>query len=164
MGRKKPTLAANKDAFTRINFLYQAASITLATNPRNTGLVRFYMNSLTSVAQKNVLRLDPSIKRTVCKKCHSLLVPGVTCKVRTKAKRECHVVVTCLCCKKVKRFLSREDYALWSEQNSQAAMKMQPVAQPSKQKLSLKEKQVTLPQEDEKQAKIKQTNEDSTQN
>ena len=29
---------------------------------------------------------DPSIKRTVCKHCHALLIPGITARVRVRRK------------------------------------------------------------------------------
>lgn len=32
------------------------------------------------------IRRDPSIKRTLCKKCNSLLIPGVTASLRIKSE------------------------------------------------------------------------------
>jgi ribonuclease P protein subunit RPR2 len=43
------------------------------------------------------LRLPPRLKRKICRKCRAFWVPGATCRVRTRAKRE-HVVITCLRC------------------------------------------------------------------
>ncbi|XP_070579779.1 ribonuclease P protein subunit p21-like [Ptychodera flava] len=105
----------NREAFQRMNFLYQAAHCTLVHNPDNVELARFYITTMRTIAKRLVLRIDPSIKRTICKKCNSLLVPGVTATVRMRAKREQHLVVACLSCKAVKRFLAREGYQLWSE-------------------------------------------------
>ncbi|XP_077980609.1 ribonuclease P protein subunit p21-like [Glandiceps talaboti] len=105
----------NREAFQRMNFLYQAAHSTLVQNPDNVELARFYIATMRTIAKRLVLRIDPSIKRTICKKCNLLLIPGITATVRMRAKREQHVVVTCLFCKMVKRFLARENYQLWSE-------------------------------------------------
>ncbi|XP_038067500.1 ribonuclease P protein subunit p21-like isoform X2 [Patiria miniata] len=105
----------NQDALQRINFLYQAAHCMLLQNPENTKLARFYITTMKNVAKKAVLRIHPNIKRTVCKRCDLLLVPGLTSKVRVKGKRQKHVVVTCLECGGVKRFLSNNDYKLWVE-------------------------------------------------
>ncbi|GAB1600803.1 ribonuclease P protein subunit p21-like [Argonauta hians] len=112
-----------KESFQRINFLYQAAYLTLTVNPQNTGLVRFYINTLKTIAQRQVLRLDPHLKRTICKKCFSLLVPGLTAKIRSRGSREKHSVVTCLECGMVKRFLWRPDHQLWID-NPAAWLKM----------------------------------------
>ncbi|EDO29170.1 predicted protein [Nematostella vectensis] len=105
-----------RDGYNRLNFLYQAACATIASNPRNTGLARFYASTMKTIGERLVLKLDPSIKRTVCKHCCALMVPGVTSKVRIRARRERHVVETCLSCGVVKRYLARKDYKLWSEQ------------------------------------------------
>ena len=77
---------------------------------------------------------DPSIKRTVCKRCDALLIPGVTCTHRLRgelnadlfylfaqlhfcvARREAHIVVRCSTCGAAKRFLLRKNHQLWTEQ------------------------------------------------
>lgn len=71
-----------------------------------------------SIARKLVIRLDPSIKRVICKSCDSLLIPGVSCTHRLRGRREKHVTVTCLSCGMTKRFLARKQYKLFSENNS----------------------------------------------
>ncbi|XP_006816338.1 ribonuclease P protein subunit p21-like [Saccoglossus kowalevskii] len=105
----------NREAFHRMNFLYQAAHSTLVQNPNNIELSRFYIATMKTIAKRLVLRIDPSVKRTICKRCHTLLLPGITSTVRMRAKRERHLVVTCIFCKQVKRFLTREGHQLWSE-------------------------------------------------
>ncbi|ETE70560.1 Ribonuclease P protein subunit p21, partial [Ophiophagus hannah] len=60
---------------------------------------------------------DPSVKRTICKSCFSLLIPGVSSTVRQRKRRHQRwTVVQCLNCGLSKRFLSKPDYKLWSEQ------------------------------------------------
>ena len=78
----------------------------------NLRLARYYVRSLKDVAEKHVLRLEPAIKRSTCRKCDMPLVPGITSRVRTRAERERHTVVTCLHCGEVKRYLSRAAHAL----------------------------------------------------
>ncbi len=106
----------NKDAFCRMNYLYQAAHTLLRESPQNIELVRHYTHILQSIAKKQVLRIHPEIKRQLCKKCCMLLVPGVTCTVRKKGKTQKHIVVTCLDCTSVKRFPTRANYQLWVDQ------------------------------------------------
>ncbi|KAM3847522.1 ribonuclease P protein subunit p21 isoform 2-T3 [Vipera latastei] len=60
---------------------------------------------------------DPSVKRTICKSCFSLLVPGISSTVRQRKRRHQRwTVVQCLNCGLSKRFLSNPGYKLWSEQ------------------------------------------------
>ena len=97
----------NKDAIERMNYLYQIAHEALRL--KNESLARFYIYTMMGISKRLVIRLDPSIKRTICKHCHSLLIPGITMKVRISPNREPHVVNTCLYCGKVKRYLARSD-------------------------------------------------------
>uniref|UniRef100_A0A8C6TJ24 Uncharacterized protein n=1 Tax=Neogobius melanostomus TaxID=47308 RepID=A0A8C6TJ24_9GOBI len=102
----------DRDAYLRLNFLYQAAHCVLAQNPDNTELARFYCFTQKTIARRLVLRQDPSVKRTLCKKCYSLLIPGVTATTRQKTR---FTVTTCLSCGEKKTFLNNPDYVLWSD-------------------------------------------------
>ncbi|XP_034277595.1 ribonuclease P protein subunit p21 isoform X2 [Pantherophis guttatus] len=107
----------DKEAFQRLNFLYQAAHCVLAQNPNNQELARFYCHTQNNISRRLVLRQDPSVKRTICKSCFSLLIPGVSSTVRQRKRRHQRwTVVQCLNCGLSKRFLSNPDYKLWSEQ------------------------------------------------
>nr|XP_056722842.1 ribonuclease P protein subunit p21 [Euleptes europaea] len=118
----------DKEAFQRLNFLYQAAHCVLAQNPDNQELARFYCHTQNSISRRLVLRQDPSVKRTICKSCFSLLVPGVSSTVRQRKRRHQRwTVVRCLNCGLTKRFLSNPDYKLWSEQ-PEALLENQTVA------------------------------------
>lgn len=97
----------NKDALERMNYLYQIAYEALKVN--NQPLARFYISTMVNIGKRLVIRLDPSIKRTICKHCHSLLVEGITMKTRISSRRETHVVKTCLYCGNIKRFLARDE-------------------------------------------------------
>jgi len=107
---------AKLDVLQRINYLYQAAHLALKQGPGGATLSRFYVQTLVSIAQKNVIRLDPSIKRTLCKRCHSLQLPGVTSTVRIQQKRRrSQRIVTCLQCKSMKRFPINPAHQLWGD-------------------------------------------------
>ncbi|XP_028681563.1 ribonuclease P protein subunit p21 [Erpetoichthys calabaricus] len=111
------TNVKDKDAYLRLNFLYQAAHCVLATNPENVELARFYCHTEKNISKRLVLRQDPSVKRTICKKCCSLLVPGVTATVRQRKcrQRQRKTVVRCLSCGKTKQFLNNPSYVLWGD-------------------------------------------------
>lgn len=52
--QKKVKLNFNADVYKRLNFLHQAAMLSLS---HNEDLSRFYMETMKSVAQRNVIRL-----------------------------------------------------------------------------------------------------------
>ena len=97
----------NKDALKRMNYLYQLAYEALKLN--NQPLSRFYIYTMRGISQRLVIKIDKSIKRTICKHCNSLLVPGITMTVRVSSKRETHIVETCLFCNNQKRYLARPE-------------------------------------------------------
>ncbi|KAA8589839.1 hypothetical protein FQN60_013204 [Etheostoma spectabile] len=102
----------DKDAYQRLNYLYQAAHCVLAQNPENVELARFYCFTQRTIARRLVLRQDPSVKRSLCKKCCSLLIPGVTASTRQRRKnsRTRFTVVRCLSCGQSKTFLNDPDH------------------------------------------------------
>ncbi|XP_008992344.1 ribonuclease P protein subunit p21 isoform X1 [Callithrix jacchus] len=131
----------DREAFQRLNFLYQvslrqrphgtmlraasprmsaplpqAAHCVLAQDPENQALARFYCHTERTIAKRLVLRRDPSVKRTLCRGCSSLLVPGLTC---TQRQRRCRgqrwTVQTCLTCQRSQRFLNDPGHLLWGD-------------------------------------------------
>nr|XP_015216530.1 PREDICTED: ribonuclease P protein subunit p21 isoform X1 [Lepisosteus oculatus]XP_015216531.1 PREDICTED: ribonuclease P protein subunit p21 isoform X1 [Lepisosteus oculatus]XP_015216532.1 PREDICTED: ribonuclease P protein subunit p21 isoform X1 [Lepisosteus oculatus]XP_015216533.1 PREDICTED: ribonuclease P protein subunit p21 isoform X1 [Lepisosteus oculatus] len=117
----------DKEAFQRLNFLYQAAHCVLAQNPENVELARFYCFTQKTISKRLVLRQDPSVKRTLCKKCCSLLVPGVTATVRQRrcSRRQRMTMVRCLSCGQTKRFPNNPGYQLWVDR-PEAQLENQP--------------------------------------
>ncbi|XP_075708911.1 ribonuclease P protein subunit p21 isoform X1 [Rhinoderma darwinii] len=106
--------------------LEQAAHCVLAANPENVELARFYCHTEKTIGKRLVLRQDPSIKRTICKRCSSLLLSGVTCTVRLRKRRGQRLtLVRCLSCGHTKRFLNNPNHKLWSEQ-PEALLENQP--------------------------------------
>ncbi|XP_032381974.1 ribonuclease P protein subunit p21 [Etheostoma spectabile] len=124
----------DKDAYQRLNYLYQAAHCVLAQNPENVELARFYCFTQRTIARRLVLRQDPSVKRSLCKKCCSLLIPGVTASTRQRRKnsRTRFTVVRCLSCGQSKTFLNDPDHRLWVDQpEAQLEQQKQPDPGPS---------------------------------
>uniref|UniRef100_A0A3Q3VPY9 Uncharacterized protein n=1 Tax=Mola mola TaxID=94237 RepID=A0A3Q3VPY9_MOLML len=108
----------DKEAYQRLNFLYQAAHCVLSQNSENVELARFYCFTQKTIARRLVLRQDPSVKRTLCKKCCSLLIPGVTATTRQRRKKRKtrFTVVRCLSCGQTKPLLNNPNYCLWVDQ------------------------------------------------
>ncbi|XP_037106086.1 ribonuclease P protein subunit p21 [Syngnathus acus] len=107
----------DKEAYLRLNYLYQAAHCVLAENPDNVELARFYCFTQRTIAKRLVLRQDPSVKRTICKKCCSPLIPGLTATIRQRkrGKKRRVTVLRCLSCKQSKTLLNDPDYCLWQD-------------------------------------------------
>ncbi|MCD6504609.1 ribonuclease P [Candidatus Bathyarchaeota archaeon] len=68
-------------------------------------LARRYVDMAFRIAMKTRTRIPKEYKRLVCRKCRNLLIPGVNCRVRLQPRREPHVVVTCLNCGRIVRYL-----------------------------------------------------------
>ncbi len=86
---------AKQIARRRIQVLFEQAERTCKENPK---LAQRYVESARRVAMAARLRLPATYKRRICKSCNTLLVPGYNARVRIRARRETHTVVTCLCC------------------------------------------------------------------
>ncbi|OBZ71023.1 Ribonuclease P protein subunit p21 [Grifola frondosa] len=71
-------------------------------------LSRSYVQSMRIIGQKTMVRMDPSIKRTLCKNCNTVLIPGTTSTVRIKpCPSHGHAVVyTCLACSTARRIIA----------------------------------------------------------
>ncbi|XP_075835365.1 E3 ubiquitin-protein ligase TRIM39 isoform X5 [Microtus pennsylvanicus] len=106
----------DREAFQRLSFLYQAAHCVLSQNPENQALARFYCHTEKTIAKRLVLRQDPSVKRTLCRDCSSLLIPGLTCTQRQRRlKGQRWTVQTCLTCQRSQRFLNDPKHLLWGD-------------------------------------------------
>ncbi|KAJ7594545.1 RNAse P Rpr2/Rpp21/SNM1 subunit domain-containing protein [Mycena floridula] len=94
-----PSAVTNREILQRLSFTYQASaylnSIPVSTvtdgsrkRKRTTAhnLSKRYIDSMKIVGQKTTVKMDPSIKRTLCKGCNVVLMPGSTCTVRVKSK------------------------------------------------------------------------------
>ncbi|KAJ3175088.1 Ribonuclease P protein subunit p21 [Geranomyces variabilis] len=57
-------------------------------------LSRFYIRTRRAVERKLVLRSHPSVKRSLCKRCKGLLLPGVSAMVKVKVEQGRPIVLT----------------------------------------------------------------------
>ncbi|KAF7969067.1 hypothetical protein HWV62_28419 [Athelia sp. TMB] len=121
---------ANRDILQRLSFLYQASVYLAAAAPHpapipsdpqpkeitpkakrrkrpvlsTADLARSYVRSMRAVGQKTTTKMDPSVKRTLCGGCSTVLLPG-TATVRVKPMRS-HghgVTYTCAACGTARR-------------------------------------------------------------
>ena len=112
MGKNKAGNLKTKapESAARMNFLYQAAHTILddknsdeksnsKTTKSNQIVAAYYTQLMVGIGHKSVLRSSKELKRTICKGCRSLLLPGktATVKIKTKEKRigsQCNICKT----------------------------------------------------------------------
>ncbi|KAL6454591.1 Rpp21 Ribonuclease P protein subunit p21 [Candida maltosa Xu316] len=103
---------ANRDNYARLSHLYQIGN-NLATSTNHSGheiLARGYNRNLDLLSKRTVIKLSPHLKRSLCKSCNSLLIPGLTVSVyienlsKEKSKHNDVLIHKCLNCDKIKRF------------------------------------------------------------
>ncbi|MEM0215972.1 MAG: ribonuclease P [Candidatus Bathyarchaeia archaeon] len=82
-------------AMQRIRTLFQLARQIYAQNP---ALAQRYVDIARRIAMAARIRLPREFRRQVCRHCKGFILPGVSCRVRIKQRREPHVVITCLKC------------------------------------------------------------------
>lgn len=117
--RKKKLVGENQE---RINYLVQASRAlgltagSSASVQSQRGLAAQLGSLAGAVGRRCVLRLAPALKRCLCKGCGTALVYGVNAKVRHRSRRQKHLVVTCLTCHTIKRFINNPRHQLWFEQ------------------------------------------------
>ncbi|KAI8080172.1 uncharacterized protein B0P05DRAFT_540260 [Gilbertella persicaria] len=129
----------NTQIFERLSFLHQAATLMTTIqydtqlkstskkpikdwqgDPPGTlyGTSRYLNHNMKQITSRLVLRLDPSIKRTVCKRCDTSLLPYLTSKSRIHSKPVPSVIQTCKICKAKKRFTSQNpNYELFNQRS-----------------------------------------------
>ncbi|KAI0675402.1 RNAse P Rpr2/Rpp21/SNM1 subunit domain-containing protein [Trametes maxima] len=93
---KQPPTAKNRGSVRQ-----KRKKIKTLRHPNGTAeLSRSYIGTMRIVGQKAMVRMDPSIKRTLCKECDTILIPGPTATVRVKAlpSHGQAVIYTCLTC------------------------------------------------------------------
>ena len=80
----------------RIQTLFTLAKENINEDPQ---LAQHYVNTARKIAMSAKIRLPKHYSRQICKHCKSF-IPGKNCRVRTRQKREPHIVITCLKCGK----------------------------------------------------------------
>jgi ribonuclease P protein subunit RPR2 len=79
----------------RIDTLFMLAEQTFH---EDRALAQRYVDMARRIAMAAKLRLPKQHRREVCRHCKSFILPGVNCRVRTRQRREPHLVITCLNC------------------------------------------------------------------
>jgi ribonuclease P protein subunit RPR2 len=100
----------------RVQILFQKATQTYKTNPQ---LAQTYISNARKIAMSARIRLPTEYKRSACKNCNTLLVPGETSRVRIRPRREPHLVATCLSCGSQTRMPLKSRNKIETNQNEQ---------------------------------------------
>ncbi|XP_015588459.1 ribonuclease P protein subunit rpr2 [Cephus cinctus] len=106
-------LCQGKDVFERMNYLYQASQFVAS---KNKTVASYYGNVMVNCGKKAVLRMEPDLKRSICKSCQTPLIPGETARVRLGSKPRKLIRWTCLTCRSIKKFPTKQGHKLWSDQ------------------------------------------------
>lgn len=109
-GSNAPKGVPHRDNYARVSYLYQLSTQLSLQHNHQPILSRAMTRNLDLVGKKAVLKLGPSLKRSICKKCNSLLIPGLTMQIRLenlsrlKSSHNDVLIHKCLNCNEVKRF------------------------------------------------------------
>ncbi|MDD1673591.1 MAG: ribonuclease P [Methanomicrobiales archaeon] len=82
----------------RIRILFQRADEMFHQNP---ALSDRYVGLARRIAMRHRVRIPRELRRRFCRYCQAFLVPGINTRVRIHRKK---VVVTCLRCRKQRRY------------------------------------------------------------
>ncbi|RCK62834.1 Ribonuclease P protein subunit RPR2 [Candida viswanathii] len=112
---------ANIDNYARLSHLYQISNQLTTSHPGLGVLARGYNRNLDLIAKKTVTKVSPHLKRSICKKCNTLLIPGLTVTIyienlSREKLQHCDVLVNkCSNCGECKRFPvgKNRDYQLF---------------------------------------------------
>lgn len=117
------TVGTNKENYQRLNYLYQL-SMWSTMKSDSSPISRMYNRNLDLISKKVKCHVSPQIKRTICKKCHRLLIPSRTCKItienksRKRTTKNDNLVVRCQCGEeKVFRIGLNPEYKPFHERN-----------------------------------------------
>jgi ribonuclease P protein subunit RPR2 len=99
MKKKSRSPQTRKIARERIAALFAQARAASASHPE---LSDRYVSLARKIAMRQRVRIDTEYRRQFCRRCSSFLVSGKTSRVRVHGGK---VVVTCLACKKRRRYL-----------------------------------------------------------
>jgi ribonuclease P protein subunit RPR2 len=88
-------VATRRMAIQRTRRLFCLAREIINEDP---ALAQRYVDMARKVAMTARVRLPKEYRHQVCRHCKSFILPGVNCRVRTKQRREPHLVITCLNC------------------------------------------------------------------
>lgn len=97
--RRKKQKSLIKDlAVQRIDRLFDLADDEFEQNPKRSDR---YVSLARQIGMRFRIRFPKTLKRRMCKHCHSYLVPGSSSRVRLRGR---YITVTCLRCNKQMRY------------------------------------------------------------
>uniref|UniRef100_A0A1A9WVN7 Uncharacterized protein n=1 Tax=Glossina brevipalpis TaxID=37001 RepID=A0A1A9WVN7_9MUSC len=124
MKRKSKNLQG-RECYRRMNFLYQASMLMAG---RNNVLSAFYGKLCKNIGKKATLRIAPSIKRDLCKRCSLAQKPGLTSYLNVKSQKRrtnkqsssstdegSQVQLVCELCGYKRNFNVSSNYNIWLE-------------------------------------------------
>ena len=109
---KKEKNVANRDGFLKMNFLLQASVLI---SEKSQVLSREYIKQMKKVARKNVLRIDPYIKRSICKTCNSFLLCEQNGTMKIKKRQQKSLEIKCKSCSDKRVFVLNPQHLLAAE-------------------------------------------------
>lgn len=89
----------------RIKILLDLAAKEFKSNPDRS---KRYVQLAKKIGMRYNVRIPKELKRKFCKNCYVYLMPGVTCRVRTRGVQQA-VITTCLKCGNVTRHPYRKE-------------------------------------------------------
>ncbi|KDQ55820.1 hypothetical protein JAAARDRAFT_208592 [Jaapia argillacea MUCL 33604] len=95
-------------------------------------LARSYVKTMKSVSQRAIVKIDPTVKRTLCTGCDAVLLPGSTATVRVKAS-SCHgntITYTCLACGNSRRIPAPPIFKVGDEVHPASPSTLAPINAP----------------------------------
>lgn len=108
MGKEqKKSVVQNKDLLSRINFLHQASILMAKAAPT---VSQNLVLDMKIVARKGQLAVNRDIKRQLCKRCHTVLLEGVTSTRHIENRSKCMdasqdvLIIQCSVCMVKKRY------------------------------------------------------------
>ncbi|KAK4701355.1 ribonuclease P protein subunit RPR2, partial [Phenoliferia sp. Uapishka_3] len=129
-GTNEPAAATGQRANTALewgfdmkgNHLSEVGAVSEQGRSALPATSRVLVQTMREVAKKATVRMDPTVKRTLCKGCGAVLVPGITATVRIKPSGpHAHLIMTtCLGCQRQLRLpapphLSEADVEVFNE-------------------------------------------------
>ncbi|WP_406660531.1 ribonuclease P protein component 4 [Methanolobus sp. ZRKC3] len=96
--RKKKKTIAKDIALERITYLFSAAGDAYPLDPMRSNR---YASLARRIGMRYRVSIPSELKRKICKKCNSFLVPGSNCRVRLS---DGSIIITCLNCGAIKRY------------------------------------------------------------
>lgn len=82
-------------ASERISILLALAREKIKEEP---DLAQRYVELAREIGMHYKARIPSEYRRIICRNCKQLIIPGMNCRVRTRTRRESHLVITCLVC------------------------------------------------------------------